>query len=453
MSNGTPSGNPWEMNGERRDAVVTTRPNLLIIHWHDVGRRLGTYGAPGVETPNADRLAADGVRFDRAFATASHCSPARAALFTGRYPHANGMLGPVHRGWGLHDGEPRLPVLLGEAGYRSVLIGACDEGEDPQKLGFDDVIGAVPPSCPDPGGGEVADAALGVLDEYAGDDRPFLVSVGFAEARRPWPRNLYPPDDADHVQVPGTLPDDPWIRDDLAVFSQVAAAVDRETGRILDRLETLGLADSTWVILTTDHGTPFPRAKGTLYDAGIETALIMRFPAGWPRPEGASERLFSNVDLVPTVADRLGLDLPQGLHGVSHLRWLLGDARAPRRREIFAENTFGDAYDPMRAVRTARWKYIRSYEPRPELVLPADVERSPMRNGFGDDHLRPRATDELYDLVDDPLERTNLADDPSCTAIRADLAGRMLRWRQRSGDPLLNGRIPARPVPRNRTAW
>lgn len=427
--------------------MVTTRPNFLIIYWHDVGRRLGAYAEPGVETPNLDRLAAEGVRFDRAYSTASHCSPARAALFTGRYAHANGMLGPAGRGWGLHDGEPRLPVLLGEAGYHSVLIGAHDDGDDPLKLGFDEVVGAAPPSCPDPGGGQVTDAALGWLDEHAIDERPFLMSVGFAEARRPWPAALYPPDGIDRVHVPGTLPDNAWIRDDLAVFAGLVATADRETGRILDRLETLGLAESTWVVLTTDHGPPFPRAKGTLYDAGIETVLIMRFPVGWPRPEGAVDRLFSHVDLVPTVIDRLGLDLPQGLHGVSHLRWLLGDTRAPRRREIFAENTFGDAYDPMRTVRTARWKYIRTYEPRPALVLPADVERSPMRNGMGDEHLRPRATEELYDLADDPLEKTNLADDPSCSAIRADLGGRMLRWRQRSGDPLLSGRIPARPVP------
>lgn len=429
--------------------MVTTRPNLLIIHWHDVGRRLGAYGEPGVETPNIDRLAVEGVRFDRAYATASHCSPASAALFTGRYSHANGMLGPAWRGWSLHDGEPRLPALLREAGYRSVLAGTYDEGDNPLKLGFDEVVATVAPSCPAAGGGQVADAALTWLDEHALDDGPFMMSVGFAEARRPWPAALYPPDDTGHTRVPGGLPDNAWIRDDLAVFAALVAMVDRETGRILDRLETLGLAESTWVIFTTDHGTPFPRAKGTLYDSGIEAALIMRLPVGWPRPEGAGERLFSHVDLVPTVIDRLGIDLPQGLHGVSHLRWLLGDVRAPRRREIFAENTFGDAYDPMRAVRTARWKYIRAYEPRPELVLPADVERSPVRNGIGDDHLRPRAMEELYDLSDDPLETVNLADDPTCAAIRADLAGRMLRWRQRSGDPLLSGRIPARPVPRH----
>ncbi|HEY3686754.1 MAG TPA: sulfatase [Streptosporangiaceae bacterium] len=429
--------------------MVTTRPNLLIVHWHDVGRRLGAYGEPGVETPNIDRLAAEGVRLDHAYATASFCSPSRAALFTGRYAHANGMLGPARLGWSLNDGEPRLPVLLRDAGYRSVLIGVQDESDDPLKLGFDEVAAMAGPSFPDRGGGQIADAALAWLEENADDDRPFLMSVGFTEARRPWPADLYPPDGTDRVRVPGELPDNAWIRDDLAVFAALVAAADRETGRVLDRLETLGLAGSTWVIFTTDHGAPFPRAKGTLYDPGIATAMIMRFPAGWPIPDGGEDRLVSQVDLVPTVIDRLGVDLPQGLHGVSHLRWLLGDTRAPRRREVFAENTFGDVYDPMRTVRTARWKYIRGYEPRPALVLPADVERSPMRYGYGDDHLRPRAMEELYDLADDPLEQVNLADDPSCSAIRADLAGRMLRWRQRSGDPLLAGRIQGRPVPRN----
>lgn len=432
--------------------MVTTRPNLLIIHWHDVGRRLGTYGEPGVETPNLDRLAAEGVRFDRAYAAASFCSPARGALFTGRYPHANGLLGPATRGWSLHDGEPRLPVLLRDAGYRSVLIGAQAESDDPLKLGFDETAAVTTiggPRGAESASDHIADAALAWLDEHAADDRPFLMSLGFLEARRPWPAEHYPPEATDHVRVPTDLPDNAWVRDDLAVFAELVAAADRDTGRVLDRLESLGLAGSSWVIVTTDHGPPFPRSAGTLYDTGIEAGLIMRFPEGWPRPGGADERLVSHVDLVPTILNRLGADLPQGLHGVSHLRWLLGDVRAPRRREIFAENTFGEVYDPMRAVRTVRWKYVRAYEPRPELVLPADVERSPMRYGFGDDHLRPRPLEELYDLSDDPLERENLADDPGCAAIRADLAGRMLRWRQRSGDPLLHGRIPARPVPRH----
>lgn len=423
------------------------RPNLLLVHWHDVGRRLGAYGVSDVATPNLDRLAAEGIRFDRGYAAAPECSAAHSALFTGRYPHSTGMLGHLHLGWGYEPDERTLPMLLRDAGYRTALVGVQAESLDPATLGYHEVCAPLGASSVASDEESVTDAALSWLAEHAAGDRPFLLTVGHPGARRPWPTERVTPETPDGVVVPDGLPDNAWIRSGLATFSTLVRAADRELGRLLDRLDALGLTDTTWVVFTTDHGTPFPRAKGTLYEAGIEIALIMRLPAGWPRPPGAEERLISHVDIVPTLLERIGVTQPAGLHGVSHLPWLRGDPQAPRRREIFAEKTFAEAYDPIRAVRTARWKYIRSYEPRPWLVLPADVEASPMRYGFGDDHLRPRPMEELYDLVEDPEERVNLADDAGCTGIRADLAGRLLRWRQRSSDPLLLGPVPRRTVP------
>jgi membrane protein implicated in regulation of membrane protease activity len=203
----------------------------------------------------------------------------------------------------------------------------------------------------------------------------------------------------------------------------------RRSGRLLDAVDRAGLADETWLIFTTDHGIAFPGAKSTLYDPGIGVALVMRLPAGWPRPDGASGCLFSHVDLVPAVLDRLGVEVPARVQGVSHARWLAAGDPSPARGEIYAEKNFHDAYDPMRAVRTERYKYIRSFEDRPRLLLALDIEGSPTQYGFGDDHLRRRPPEELYDLHGDPLERHNLAADPDHAEQREELAAMLQRWR------------------------
>ncbi|MQA84895.1 MAG: sulfatase-like hydrolase/transferase [Streptosporangiales bacterium] len=422
-----------------------TLPNVLLLHWSDLGRHLGTYGVRGVHSPSVDRLAGEGVQFGRAFSAAPLCSPARGALFTGRYPHANGLMGNAHLGWRYGEAERTLPALLADAGYHTALAGLQHEGDDPRALGFAETI--TDPAARWQHCGEVADAALGWLEGRASWRQPFLLTVGLHEVHRPYPAERYPPEDPAGVDVPGFLPDNPWTRDDLAAFQGAIRVADLQVGRLLDRLDRLGLAPSTWVIFTTDHGTPFPRAKSTLYDPGIEVALIMRLPEGWRAPRNPEGRLFSHVDLVPTILDRFGLPIPEGVHGMSHARWLAGDEAARGRTEIFAEKTYHDVYDPMRCVRTGRWKYIRNYEQRPLLTLPADIEASPTRRGYRDDHLRHRPAEELYDLRDDPFEQENLVGEPSCAEIRGSLAGRLLHFRQETRDPLLLGPVPA-PDPR-----
>lgn len=119
---------------------VHARPNILLVHWHDLGRHLAMYGVRSVQSPTLDRLAAGGLRFDRAFCTAPLCSPARGSLFTGRYPHANGLMGLAHLGWEYAPGEQTLPVLLRAAGYHTVLAGLQHESLDPHTVGFDEVV-------------------------------------------------------------------------------------------------------------------------------------------------------------------------------------------------------------------------------------------------------------------------------------------------------------------------
>ena len=427
------------------------RPNIVLVHWHDLGTRLGTYGVPDVPSPAVDRLAAEGVRFDQAFCATPLCSPARSALMTGRYPHANGMMGLQHRGWEYAPGIETMPMHLRRLGYHSANFGMQHESADPSRLGYDEVYEARDPETGWQRADTVVDEASAWLRAPERRREPFLAVVGFFEVHRPYPADVYPPDDPAQVSVPPYLPDNPHTREDLAAFHGSIRVADQAVGRLVETLREEGLLEHTWIVFTTDHGVAFPGAKSTLYDPGIQVSLIMRPPDGSAYRREATSRLAAHVDVLPTLLDLAGLDRSglepvegsEGtqIQGISHAGWLRG-ADEPGRSEVFAEKTYHDAYDPMRAVRTSRWKYIRNAVPGPLLLLPRDIEASPTRAGLGDAHLQPRPEVELYDLEADPWERQNLAGRPDLADVEKDLAASLERWQRETGDPLLAGPIP-----------
>lgn len=422
------------------------RPNILVVHWHDLGRYLGTYGWDDVPSPRVDALAAAGTRFDQAYCTAPLCSPARSSLWTGRYPHSNGVMGLAHLGWEYHEGERTLPDVLGEHGYHTALFGLQHESRTPTSIGFDEVtqIGGPEQYC-----GPVTDLAVRFLEDRASAHQPFLLTVGFFEVHRPYlegeGRGHYTFADPSEVEVPGFLPDNDHTRRDLAGFQGAIGTADAATGRLLDALEATGLADDTWVIFTVDHGMAFPGGKSTLFDAGIEVALIMRYPRSWRSPPQVSADLVSHLDVMPTVLDMLGIEVPPHVQGRSFAPWLRGDPAYEPRGEIFAEKNWHDIdqYDPVRCIRTATHKYIRSYEERPTLLMSADIATSLTAQGLDDDPLVPRTPEQLYDLRTDPDERHNLAGDPAHEQIRRDLVAQLEAWRHETADPLLEGPLPA----------
>lgn len=420
----------------------TRRPNVLVAHWHDVGTHLGCYGAEGVPSANVDAFAAQSFRFVEAFSTAPQCSPARGSLLTGLYPHRNGLMGLVNRGWTLPENTPTLPSRLAAAGYRTALIGEQHESREPGTLGYQEVLASGVGSRCDP----VAAAAVDWLTERGRDAaedaeaRPFFASVGFFETHRPYTE--HEPRDPGTVHVPDFLPDNEWTRTDLAGFEGSIRAADEAFGRILSALDETGLAESTWVLFTTDHGIAFPGAKGSLYDPGLRVAFVLRPPSAWRgRQVGTASHLTSHLDVLPTVLELAGESVPPDLDGVSHAPWLRGDESVPRTR-IYAEKTYHDHYDPTRAVRTTTHKYIRSFEERPRLMVPGDVLAGATARGFGSDHWSHRPSEELYDLLQDPAERTNLATDPAYAGLRRGLAEDLRTWQEVTHDPLLTGPVP-----------
>lgn len=408
------------------------KDNVLIVHWHDLGRYLGVYGHPDVSSPRLDRLAAEGILFTRAHATAPLCSPSRGSLFTGRYPQTNGLIGLAHHGWEYRTGVRTLPQLM--TGWYSALFGMQHETSYPQRLGFDefDVSNSY---CE-----YVVDKAEQWLREGTEDlgGQPFLLTAGFFETHRPYPRDRYRPADAAEVDPPDYLPDTPEVRGDLASFYGSIATADAAVGRLLDTLADTGLDASTWVVFFTDHGPAFPRAKSTLYDAGTGIGMIIRPPTGRAVATGVYDELFSGVDLLPTLLELLGLDVPDDVDGVSHARALLAtDANTvPVREHLFTAKTYHDSFDPIRAIRTKDYSYIENYASRPLLDLPLDIEESPSGVAVAPFVTGPRPQRELYDLRADPTETTNLlaGDDAGADEVAADLAVRLHDWRQRTGD-------------------
>jgi len=435
-----------------------TRPNVLFIICHDLGTQLGCYGDPSLRTANLDSLAEAGVRFDNYFSTTPLCSPSRGSILTGRYPHSNGLNGLTHRGFSLNPGERCLPELLAEAGYDTLLFGFQHEATDPGRLGYRWVSERGQPArC-----ALITPKVAEFLRGYAGGGRaaPFFAMVGYSEVHRDFKQEWYQPDDPAKAFLPPYLTDTPEAREDFADFHGLIHAADASVGDLLRTLAETGLAEDTWVIFTTDHGVPFPRAKSTLYDPGIRTALIMRWPAGFAsgrgRPgaqRGAREagrlgarrgrgELLSNVDLLATLLDAAGVAVPPTVQGRSF--WpLLAGGRYQKRDCIFAEKTYHDTYDPMRAVRSERYKYIRSYERRPWLPLPSDIRRSLSGRAMPAKYREPRDPEELYDLTCDPVEMENLAGKPEHEEVRRDLAGQLTRWQEETQDPLLVGSMPA----------
>lgn len=415
-----------------------TRENVVLVHWHDLGRHLNCYGASGVPSPNLDRLAAQGIRFTDAHATAPLCSPARGSLFTGQYPHHNGLVGLAHHGFEYRPGVQTLPAVLSAAGYRTTLFGMQHESADPSRLGFDEYDVS----------DSLCDYVVARSQEWlrarvdSDQTAPFMLTAGFFETHRPYPADQYPHADPDEISVPSFLHDAPATRDDLAGLHGSIEVADAAVGRLLDTVTELGLDENTWVVFITDHGLAFPRAKSTLYAEGTGVALIVRPPTTRGVAPRVYDDLFSGVDLTPTLLELLDVAIPEDVDGESHAPELLVPSDEPVRAEVFTEKTFHDAYDPIRAVRTKEFSYIENYAHRPALVLPLDIADSESAVDLEDSEINsPRAAFELYDLTADPYERRNLAADPGYATIRADLRERLSQWRTQTSDILPDERV------------
>jgi len=413
--------------------VQGSQPNILYIHSHDTGRYLQPYGH-AVPAPNLQRLAEGGVLFRKAFNAAPTCSPSRASLLTGMCPHSNGMFGLAHRGFALNDYRQHIVHTLRPAGYQSALIGLQHIARDPAVIGYDRVESFQGNRVEN-----VAPAAAAFLREK--HSAPFFLDVGFFETHREF-RAPGPKEDARFCLPPAPIPDTPQTRADIAAFKASARVMDEGVGVVLKALEDAGLAGNTLVISTTDHGIPFPSMKCNLSDHGMGVSLIMRGPGGFSGGK-VQDAMVSHLDLFPTICDLLGIEKPGRLQGKSLMPLIRGEA-GEIHEEIFAEVNYHAAYEPKRAVRTNRWKYIRHFDGRTRPNLP-NCDDSLSKTYWLENRWRERTVDaeQLYDLVFDPNETRNVVGDPQARESLAEMRERLNRWMRATEDPLLRGPIAA----------
>jgi arylsulfatase A-like enzyme len=298
------------------------------------------------------------------------CSPSRGSLFTGRYPHSNGLLGLAHHGWEYRADVRTLPQIVSEAGWYTALFGMKHETSYSARLGFDEF--------------DVSNSYCEYVVERAtqwltgAPPQPFLLTAGFFETHRPYPPHRYQPADRDVVTVPKFLPETDDVRRNLAEFYGAISVADAAVGQLLDTLAATGLDRSTWVVFMTDHCPALPRAKSTLYDAGTGIAMIVRPPLDSRQAPRVYDDLFSGVDLVPTLLELLNVDLPTDIEGLSHADSLRTAAKGGKAvgSEVYTTKTYHDSFDPIRAIRTKEYSYIENYANRPLLDLPWDIADS-----------------------------------------------------------------------------
>jgi arylsulfatase A-like enzyme len=408
--------------------------NILYIHSHDTGRHVQPYGYQ-VPTPNIQHLADQGVLFREAFCASPTCSGSRASLLTGQYCHNNGMLGLAHRGWTLNDYGQHLVHPLSRAGYRTILVGEQHISKDPAVIGYDEVIHV--------DSNHASDVAPITAKAMTGATEPWFMSVGFFETHRDFaaPTSVR---DSLYSLPPTNLPDAKATRQDIAAFKASARSLDQGIGAVLHQVHDLDLQERTLVICTTDHGLAFPGAKATLYDRGIGVMLVMRGPGGFTGGR-VIDSLVSHLDIYPTLCEVAETEKPDFLQGRSLMPLVHGEVDRVND-EVFSEVTFHAAYEPQRAIRTDRWKYVRRYLDYDRVVL-ANCDDSASKQllveaGWGDERVD---REQLYDLVLDPAEGRNLAGDPAHEEILSELSGRLTEWMQDTDDPLLQGDVAPPP--------
>ncbi len=420
---------------------MTNKPNILLLHCHDIGDHLGCYPGNSAQTPNLDRLAGTGVVFDQYFSAAPTCSPSRGAMFTGLVPHRNGLIG-LSNGDFMHLDPTTSTIgsVVRELGYATAIFGIWHVSRDFRDFGLETGNGMA--EC-----GPAASNAVEYLKNRR-TDKPFFLMVSFLEPHRidnrvftdRWPERQKPAE----IIVPPYLDDAPEVREEMSRFYGDSSLMDASVGKILDYLDLTGLTGDTLVIFTSDHGIAMPLAKGTLYDPGIKIPLIIR----WPNHIESGLRcnaLSSNVDLFPTLLDALGKRkmIPEDLDG--HSLWpFIENGEDVAHEQVFSEQTWHDFYEPIRAIRTQHHKFIRNFQPGTGLQVAADILLSDTTKVMREtlcDHPRPEY--ELYDLEEDPLERTNLAGQKENAELENDLKGQLDDWLEASNDPILKGVVPA----------
>ncbi|MDD2592628.1 MAG: sulfatase [Erysipelotrichaceae bacterium] len=431
--------------------------NLIYINTHDTGRALSPYGY-NVKTDNLLKLAQDSVLFSHAYCCNPTCSPSRAAMLTGTYPHQNGMYGLAQRGFDLNDPSKHLANFLKKHGYYTVISGIQHEAgwyldldeENTKKLGYEKIL-TTPTDYYDKHreflhewDNKNAIETSKWLDSYQ-SDKPFMLTYGLHSTHRP-----YPTINKDIVDERYVKPHQPLVANDInrtdeAQYKTTANYADENIGIVLDAIKRNGFYENSLIIFTTDHGVPLPFNKCFLNDNGIGVSLIMRVPQS-PSNGVVIDKMVSHIDVFPTICDVLGLEKPDYLEGSSMIE-LLNDSEHSIRDYVFAELNFHTSYEPARCVRNERFKYVKYYDNDWTLLNLSNIDNSRPKDFLLEHDLRKiiKPKEALYDMLYDPLENNNIIDQDQYHAELVKLKKYMNDVQLKTNDPLLTHHIEIMP--------
>lgn len=409
------------------------KPNIVYIHSHDTGRYIQPYGYY-IETPNLMNLAEDAVLFRKAFSAAPTCSPSRASLLTGQYPHNSGQYGLVNRGFELPDTDKHIVNYLKIYNYTSALIGMQHIRRDPHSIGYDQVI-----DVEDNYSHNVTPKTVNYIKKI-NLEQPFFLSVGYEETHRPF-HKINNKDEKKYIQPPKPLPDTDEIREDMARFKESARVLDKGIGKVINTLKEKDLYEDTIIIFTTDHGLAFPKMKCTLSDHGIGVSLIIKGVNYFPKGT-VIDSLVTHLDIFPTLCELIDVEIPKWIQGDSLLP-IIKNEREEVHNEIYAEINYHTAYEPTRAIRTGRWKYIRRFTNRTRLFL-SNIDESLSKDYLlnNDWNNITITKEELYDLILDPNEANNLAYVSKKSDVLEEMRRKLDKWMEETDDPLVDGKVP-----------
>ncbi len=444
-------------------AMATDKINLLLITVDDMSAdSIGAFGCQLPDTtPHIDRLAKQGLRFARAHVQVGNCMPSRNVMWSGRYPHNNGVEGFYQ----VQDpGYPVLVDLMKDAGYFTAIRHKVSHSTPYHPYPWDLVLDTLPDGTK----AHVKDpVSYGVSTQRGigaakAQGKPFCLLINIADPHKPFhaqgrggdtipdphtPSRVFA---ADEPPTPGFLFDDAVVSKELAHYYSSVRRADDAAGHILRALDDSGKADSTLVMFLSDHGMALPFAKTQLYHHSTHTPLIVRWPGVTQAGTLDDTHMVSAVDFLPTLLDVVGAAHPEGIDGRSFAPLIKGETQDGRELVIkeYNENA-GGSRDPMRAVQTKRLLYLFNPWSNGERVMATATTGTPTYRRMAElaqanetiaarhELYQHRVVEELYDMVNDPDCLVNLIDGPAHQQELAKLRDSLETWMVKTGDDML----------------
>ncbi|MDR1201331.1 MAG: sulfatase [Tannerellaceae bacterium] len=396
---------------------VSSFPNIIVFIADDAGMDFGCYGNKVIKTPNIDKLTREGIRFEKAYLTSPQSSPSRTSMMTGMFAHT---IGTEDLHIPIDSSTLMMPHYFKKAGYLTGFMQKTHWGKNGDNQ-FDRMLndGALI------SGNELSNEIYNNYTQFVEEakDKPFFLWVGFWDPHRSYNRTICPQEnDPAKLIVPPFLVDGEDTRRDLADYYDEITRMDGDIGRMVSYLEQKGILENTVVVFLSDNGMPFPRAKGTLYDSGIQTPLIFMWKNRIQKNVVHDNGLISTIDLAPTLLELAGAKMSDEVYGKSFML-ILFDHTKRGRDYIFAERNWHDTDEYIRCVRTEKFKLIyNAYYEIPHgtaMDLSSSLSWYELKDKQRKGELRkeqmqifeaPRAMVEIYDLEKDPYELNNVAD-------------------------------------------